>query len=110
MTAPTAPTEAEIRALVTTPMEHGPFDWTIGIADEFSEAVTEFGCRLDKLYDVHDMRESEREAMDRIVDEHIDPIRKRAGRQLEAAMIAAGIEFAAECPDVPRATREPVPA
>lgn len=105
----TAPTEAEIRAIVTTAIEHEPLDWTIPIRHELAEAIVECGGRLDRLYDIDDMRESERDALDRIVDEALVPIKKRVGRELEAAIIAAGLRFAAEYPDAPR-MREPVPA
>ena len=104
----TAPTEEEIRALVTTATWHGPevANITIAVRDELSDAFSEVCGRLDRLYDIDDMRPSEVAALDRIVSEATAAVRERATVDMEAALVSAAIAFAAEYPDAPRAKLE----
>jgi hypothetical protein len=104
-TAPqSAPTEAEIRALVTTAIQHGPEprDWSIPVRDALSDPVAAIAGVLDRLYDVADMRPSQLEALDRSIRQRVNPIRDRFAVELEAAIIAAGLAFVAAHPDAPR--------
>lgn len=85
----TAPTEAEIRAV---------FDpW------RFDDAWSEHSGRIDLLYDTDDMRPSHLERLDHLLSEALDPIRDAAVRDLNDAIAAAVLRFAAEHPDAPRA-------
>lgn len=101
----TAPTEAEIRAMVDPDFaDTGSLNAAGRLSDAFGYVV----C-LDRLYDQGDLRQSEKDALDQAVYDVMVPIRDRAIAELREAVFAAGLRFAAEHPDAPRA-REEVPA
>lgn len=101
----TAPTEAEIRAVVDPDyLDNG----TLNAAGRLSDAVA--GSILFDLYDGDDLRESEDEALRTLVHDALRPIRDRAIADCREAVVQASLRFAAEHPDAPRAIRETVPA
>jgi hypothetical protein len=95
----TAPTEEEIRAAIAR-------EWGRDIGRDFHDAFT--GCQLlgDSLFDWDDMRPSEQERLNELTHSAVDPIRADAQRRINEALVSAGLSFAAEYPDAPRATRE----
>lgn len=101
----TAPTEAEIRDLLTTVTRHGPdtLDFTFPIVDSLSDKFSEVAGRLDHLYDIEDFRKAELERLDDLIRHAIDPIRERVATEIEAALLRAAMTFAAEYPNAPRA-------
>jgi hypothetical protein len=91
-----APTEEEIRAAIAR-------QWGGEIGRDFQDAFT--GCQMlgDGLFDLDDMRPSEQECLDELTYHAIEPIRNQAQRQVNEAIVAAILDFAAEHPDAPRA-------
>lgn len=57
--------------------------------------------RLDGLYDLHDMRESELDALNEAIAPAVHAVRDEAHRMLIEAIVQVGVRFAAEQPDVP---------
>lgn len=100
-----APTEEEVRAAIAR--EWGawpPVGPTIDL--EFSDGIGRCASLADGLYDMDDLRQSEIDRLNALTFEAIDPIRQETRRQINEALVAAALAFAAEHPDAPRATRE----
>lgn len=96
----TAPTEAEIRALVDEKMP------TLAAMGGVADALNAVATVADDLWDFDDFRPSEERALDYIVDQHVGPVRRRilerADREMRKAIIAAALEFAELFPLAPR--------
>jgi hypothetical protein len=102
-----APTEQEIREIAEREFaDDGSLNAAGRLGDAFGSSA------LDVLYDFEDLRASEEEALNAAVWDAIRPIRDRAIAECKEALVVAGLRFAAEHPDAPRAVpkAEPVPA
>ena len=99
----TAPTESEVRAALSLDVVTAAIDAVL------SEGVFEAYADLRELWNDDDFRASERTAW----EDQFEPIYRHAAEYLAPWLIeqftAAGLRFAAEYPDAPRA-RERVPA
>ena len=101
------PTEAEIRELVARRfLDNGSLNARGQLTDAFSDASSV----LDDLYETDDLRQSELDGINRAEYEAMAPIRNRAIAELQEALVVAGLQFAAEHPEAPRAVPESVPA
>jgi hypothetical protein len=96
-------TEEEIRAELARAW-HRPypnrvtpeFQWDLGFNDGFMGMGT-------APWDLDDMRDSEIEDLDSLVDAALRPIRVECERRAIDALVGAMLEFTASHPDVPRA-------
>jgi hypothetical protein len=101
----TAPTETEIRAAIAAEWAAKPL---LGpsIEAEFSDGFAAAEGLLDGLWDVESFLPGELERFDELVDGAVAPIHDAARRQVTEALVGAGLAFAAEFPEVPRAKGE----
>ncbi len=104
-----APTEEEIRASIARRWRWSPPNPPC-IDVQFSDGIGATQCLLDGLYDFDDMRESEVDRLNELTFAAMAPIRDRARREINEALVVAALAFAAEHPDAPRARPEPVAA
>lgn len=97
----TAPTEAEIRDHI-----HRSFDQEHATASRdyiaWLDGWTALGGVIESLWDVSDLRPSEQERMDILIDNAITKIRTTAQTEVERALRDAAVKFASEYPDAPR--------
>lgn len=100
--APARPSETDIRDAIERQWHGRPRGRGIPPIGELSDALGNL-ARLDGLYDVAELRPSERDDLDRLTAETIEPIRERVEAELLAALVEAGLEFARLHPDAPRA-------
>lgn len=92
----TAPSDAAIRKYIDQALalpEYG------GQAEEGVDLAT---AAVSDLWNVDDLRPSEKEAMDRIIREHTECASRLVLAQLRVSMVDAALEIARECPDAPR--------
>lgn len=95
-----APTEAEIRDVVLACLTE---DGTLNAAGQLSDAFNEVNAVLDQLWNLNDFRDSEEEALNQAAYDAIDPICRRVLGECVEALTAAGLRFATEHPEAPRA-------
>ena len=108
-TVPQVLTPAEVRAAIAREWGTRP---PVGpsIEVDFSDGLTRCTGLLDGLFDRNDFRESEKDRLNELTDQAVGPIGDEARRQINEALVSAGLTFAAEHPDAPRATRDRVTA
>ena len=94
------PAEAEIREL----LEDDGFGRIIGCTS-WRDAWGAFAAKVDELYDTEDLRNSERDDLDALVEFAVDPIFERVHAELTDALVSAVLTFVAKHPDAPRAAR-----
>jgi hypothetical protein len=92
-----APTEEEIRDAIAAHVR----TFEVGLDDAFT------GCQssIDTLYNTEDFRPTEQDRLDALTYEAIEPILQETRERITEVLGRAGLTFAAEYPDAPRATR-----